>query len=190
MNIRVTQATDGFARRAFTVADIFKMIEVGIIDPEEKFELIEGEIVPMSPKGNHHEVIKLALNELLARQKLPHLRLGVETTLYLADDTFAEPDLSLAPKQLMPEDVRGRDVLLAIEVAVSSLGYDRGLKSRLYAQHGVRELWVIQAERRITWVHKDPRPDGTWGTIEERGPDDELETDALPGIMIRLSTLS
>ena len=69
MNVAITRAAEGFTRRAFTVADVFRMIEAGIIDEDEQFELIEGEIVPMSPKGNQHEVIKLALNELLVVRK-------------------------------------------------------------------------------------------------------------------------
>jgi Uma2 family endonuclease len=189
LNAPLTRAADGFSRRAFTVADIFKMIEAGIIDEDENFELIEGEIVPMSPKGNQHEVIKAALNRIIAMHAAPDLRLGIETTLYLSDDTFAEPDLSLCPKRILPEDVRGCDVRLAIEVASSSLGYDRGLKSSLYARHGIREFWVIDAVKRHAWIHREPRPDGSWGMLTEHGPDDDLTTDVLPGIAIRLSKL-
>lgn len=165
------------------------MIEAGIIDEDERFELIEGEIVPMSPKGNQHEVLKLALNEIIAKAMPEGLRLGVETSVYLADDTFVEPDLCLYPKRLLPEDVRGTDLLLAIEVAGSSLGYDRGLKAKLYATHGVQELWVINAATRITWVHTGPAA-GTWASIVERGRKRPLTTDALPGVVITLDSLT
>jgi hypothetical protein len=56
MNIAVTRAAEGYSRRAFTVSEILKMIEAGIIAEDENFELIEGEIVPTPPKGNHHEM--------------------------------------------------------------------------------------------------------------------------------------
>ncbi len=143
MNLAVTRAAEGFARRAFTVAEIRQMVEAGIIAEDENFELIEGEVVPMSPKGNQHEVLKSALTRILATHASEDLRLGVETSVYLDEHTFIEPDLCLYPKRLLPEDVLGHHILLAIKVAGSSLGYDRGLKARIYAKHGVRELWVI-----------------------------------------------
>jgi hypothetical protein len=133
MNVPVTQATDGYARRVFTVRDVFGMLQAGIIKEDERFELIEGEIVPMSPKGNQHEVIKSALNRIIASKAPEDLRLGVETTVYLSMTTFVEPDLCLYPKRILPEDVRGLDILLAIEVAVASLGYDKRLKAKIYA---------------------------------------------------------
>ena len=189
MNIAVTRAAEGFSRRAFTVAEILRMVEAGIIAEDENIELIEGELVPMSPKGNQHEVIKLALVRILARQAPDDLRLGVETTVYLDDWTFVEPDLCLYPKRILPEDVRGSDIILAIEVAGSSLGYDRKLKARLYARHGIREFWVIDTRKRVTWVHKEPRDDGSWGDLQSRPADAELIPDALPGLRIVLATL-
>src|SRR5690606_39251804 len=150
MNIVVTRAAEGLPRRSFTVAEIRRMVEAGIIAEDENFELIEGELVPMSPKGNQHEVIKAALNRVFARHAPDDLRLAVETTLYLDERTFVEPDLCLFPKRLLPEDVKGSDVILAIEVAASSIAYDRGLKARIYARHGVGELWVVDAASRET----------------------------------------
>ena len=184
-----SQVAEGFAGRSFTVSDILRMVEAGVISEDANFELIEGEIVPMSPKGNQHEVIKSALTEYSPKHKPDDLRLGVETSLYLADDTFVEPDLCLYPRRILPEDVRGVDVLLAIEVAASSLSYDRGRKARVYARHQVRELWVIDAVRRVTWVHKQPSADGSWGTRAQFGPDALLVPDALPGLGIRVSEL-
>lgn len=189
MNIAVTRAAEGFERRAFTVAEILRMVEAGIIAEDESIELIEGELVPMSPKGNQHEVVKLALNQILARQAPDELRLGIETTVYLDDRTFVEPDLCLYPKRILPEDVRGTDIVLAIEVAATSLGYDKGLKARLYARHGIREFWVIEAAKRVTWVHREPRPEGTWRSVEKREPDAVLTPEALPQLEIVVAAL-
>jgi Uma2 family endonuclease len=189
MNVAVTRAAEGFARRVFTVPDVRRMILAGVLGEEEKFELIEGEIVPMSPKGNQHEVVKSALNRILANHVAEDVRLGVESSVYLSYKTFVEPDLCLYPKRLLPEDVRGPDILLAVEVGAASLSYDKGLKAKLYASHGVREFWVIDAVRRIGCVHKEPHFDGTWGSVEEMGPDAELATDALPGATIVIGRL-
>lgn len=190
MNIAVTRAAEGLPRRSFTVAEIRRMVEAGIISEDENFELIEGELVPMSPKGNQHEVIKAALNVLFAQHApAAALRLAIETSLYLNERTFVEPDLCLYPKRILPEDVKGADVVLAIEVATSSMAYDRGLKARLYARHGVNELWVVDAEKRITWVHKLPDADGNWGSIEKFAADAAVTPVAFPDLTIRMIEL-
>ncbi|MGD9913243.1 MAG: Uma2 family endonuclease [Rhizobiaceae bacterium] len=189
MNIAVTRAAEGLPRRAFTVAEIRRMVEAGIIAEDENFELIEGELVPMSPKGNQHEVIKAALLSIIARNAPQTLRLAVETSLYLNERTFVEPDLCLYPKRILPEDVKGTDVLLAIEIGASSLAYDQGLKARLYARHGVQELWVVDAEKRITWVHKLPDADANWGSVEKVASDVAFSPAALPDIAIRMIEL-
>ncbi len=93
------------------------------------------------------------------------------------------------PKRLLPREVKGQDILLAIEVAESSIGYDRGLKARIYARHGVRELWVVNARTRVTWVHTQPGVDGSWGSVEERPADAALSTHLLPGLAIRMADL-
>ena len=189
MNIVVTRAADGLPRRSFTVAEIRRMVEAGIIAEDENFELIEGELVPISPKGNQHEVVKAALNRVFARQASDDLRLAIATSLYLSERTFVEPDLCLYPKRILPEDVKGSDVLLAVEVAGSSMAYDRGLKARIYARHGVCELWVIDAATRATWVHRRPDGDGQWGSVEKIEGDNPLSPAALPGIAVRMADL-
>ena len=99
-----------------------------------------------------------------------------------------EPDLVIYPRGIKLEEVKGSDILLAIEVAVTSLAYDRGLKARLYARHGVNELWVIDAARRRTFVHSGPGPAG-WRTIAERGRDEALTLAALPGFSAQLGSI-
>ena len=75
-----------------------------------------------------------------------------------------------------------------LEVAQSSLGYDRGHKAALYASFGVQEFWVVDANERTAWVHTGPTSEG-WSSIIEHGPDDPLVTPALPGFSVKLSEL-
>ena len=98
------------------------------------------------------------------------------------------PTSSFYPKGIKLEEVKGSDILLAIEVALTSLAYDRGLKAQLYARHGFNELWVIDAARRVTFVHHRPQGEG-WGSVTERGPDEALTVAALPDFSIRLATI-
>jgi Uma2 family endonuclease len=194
MNIAVTTAAEGFPRRAFTVEDVARMIEAGVIREDEKFELIEGEIVMMASKGIAHERIKSALNIAVVHALPDHLTLGVEVTLRLTNTIMLEPDLAVFPKELFRKSLTGFAQLdpgeahLVIEVAASSLAYDKNLKARLYARHLVRELWVVDANERITWVHTVPNGD-RWSSIVERGPQETLTTPALPGLSVRLGEI-
>ena len=179
----VTRAAEGFDRRSFTVTQ-----DAGIITEDENFELIEGEIVPMQAKTHVHELLNSALTMGVARALPEKLWMGVETTIYLSSNTFVEPDLVVYPKGIKLEEVKGSDILLAIEVALTSLPYDRGLKARLYGRHRFREFWVVDAARRATFVHQGPQGEG-WRSIVERGPDDALAIAALPGFSMRLATV-
>lgn len=195
MNIALTLPADELPpHRAFTVEDIQRMMDAGVFSENEKFELIEGEIFMMSPKGLAHENIKNALTMALARAVPDGLYVGVETTLQLAHDILVEPDLTVIAKSVYKGRSRGfakprpEDVLLLIEVAVSSMAYDRKLKAALYARYGIREFWVIDGNARTTWVHTGPSGEG-WASIVERGPSDMLTTAALPGFSIRLGDI-
>jgi Uma2 family endonuclease len=188
MTTSVTRAAEGFDRRAFTVQEVLRMQEAGIISEDENFELIEGEIVPMQAKTHVHELIKSALNLGLARALPEKLWLGVESTMYLSRNTFVEPDLVVYPRGIRLEDVKGSDILLAIEVALTSLKYDRGLKAQIYSRYGVRELWVIDASRRRAHIHTGTR-DGVWESIVERGPEDSLSCAAIPGFSVKLGSI-
>jgi Uma2 family endonuclease len=193
MNVATTTAAEGFPRRAFTVEDISRMIEAGVILEDEKFELVEGEIVMMAAKSIAHERIKSALTVAISRSLPDDLTIGVEATLRLADMTMLEPDIAVFPKEVFKKSTTFAqldpgEAHLVIEVAASSLAYDKGLKARLYARHGVREFWVIDANTRSTWIHTGPSGDG-WSSTTERGPQDALTTPALPGFAIRLGEI-
>jgi Uma2 family endonuclease len=194
MNVAATMAAEGFPRRAFTVEDISRMIEAGVIREDEKFELIEGEIVMMAAKGVVHERIKSALIIAVVRALPDDLTVGVEATLRLTNTVMLEPDIAVFPKGLFKKSSAGFAQLdpgeahLVIEVAASSLAYDKGLKARLYARHRVREFWVIDANERTTWVHTGPSGDG-WSSVVECGPKDALTTSALPRFSITLGEI-
>jgi Uma2 family endonuclease len=194
MNIAAARAADGLPRRAFTVDDIHRMIEAGIVTEDERFELIEGDLVLMSAKHAAHDRIKHLLNMALVRAAPDGMFVGVEATLQLARDILVEPDITVISKSVynvFPNTFaqpRPEDVLLFIEVAALSLTYDRRIKARLYARHGIREFWAVDANECITWIHTGPRGDG-WTSIVERGPNDALTTAALPNFSIRLSEI-
>jgi len=149
-----TQAAEGLPRRCWSVAEIEEMLRAGIIDEDERFELIGGEVVPMSPRGARHEWIKGEVNRFLQKAAPSHLAIIPETTLRLDARTFVEPDFCVFPRGLPLTALDGPAVLLAIEIADTSLAYDKGRKIGVYAAFGVREVWVVDAVRAVTHVHR------------------------------------
>lgn len=157
---RVTRAAEGMPRRRFTIADIEAMVEAGILDEDERVELIGGELVPMSPKGSRHELVKSSLVDRWIRVRPPSVLVTQETTFRLADDTFLEPDVVIYPRESGLPGLSASNVLLVVEIAASSRRFAMGLKAKLYAKFGVRELWVIDAVKMTTRVFRAPSENG------------------------------
>lgn len=155
-----TTAAEGLPRRRFTVAELERMVEAGILDEDERIELIGGDVVPMSPKGNHHEVLKTALMLYSARRLPDDLQFTTETTFRLTPDTFLEPDFVFYPKSMGIAGLAASTARVVVEIADSRLSYDLGRKAQLYAAFGVTELWVIDARKLETRVHREPTPSG------------------------------
>jgi Uma2 family endonuclease len=186
---RVTSAAEGLPRRRFTVAEVEAMVAAGVMEEDERAELIGGELVPMSPKGNHHEVLKAALLRRWFRSAPDDVGLVPETTFRLSEDTYLEPDVVIYPRASGIRGLAADNALLVVEIADSSLGYDTGRKAALYAGFGIRELWVIDAVRLTTRVFKTPSPDGYRDTRDFLASDRLAPTFAPEAFALRLDEL-
>src|SRR5579862_9904434 len=134
------------ARRPLTVAEYHRMGEVGILTEDDRVELIEGELIAMSPIGSEHSGTVNALTHTLVLAVEDRAVVAVQNPVQLDDLSEPRPDFAL----LKPRDdyyrrstPRPDDVLLLIEVADSSLAYDRNVKRSLYAWHGIPEFWIV-----------------------------------------------
>ncbi len=185
---RTTNAAEGLPRRRFTVAELEQMTRAGILAEDERIELIGGEIVPMSPKGNQHEILKAALNHFWVPRLPNDLRLVTETTFRLTPDTYLEPDFVFYPKASGIRGLTAETARLVVEIADSSLGYDLGRKAALYAGFGIAELWVIDAVRLATYIHRDPEPSG-YRSVLELTADQRLVPQVSPALAVTLSEL-
>ena len=185
---RTTNAAEGLPRRVFTVAELEQMTAAGILEENERIELIGGEVVPMSPKGNHHEVLKGALNLYWARKLPDSLMFVTETTFRFTDDTYLEPDFVFYPKAGGRAGLSAGSARLVVEIADSSLAYDLGRKAGIYAGFGIGELWVIDAVRLQTRIHREPTPTG-YRRIIDLPTGELLEPAAEPALAVRLSDL-
>jgi Uma2 family endonuclease len=183
-----TRAAEGWDRRAFTVAEVLAMRDAGILHDEAGYELWEGELVPADAKHNRHELWRRRLDRVLQRGLPGTLDVAIEPSLYLSDVTFLEPDILIHSGAILPEDVRGPDALLVIEISDSTLAKDLGPKAGLYARHGVRHYWVLDADARRALVHTEPGPGG-FARIEEIGSKGALVLPFEPALTPRLEDL-
>ena len=175
---RLTRAAEGLSRRRFTVAEVEAIVEAGIMDEDERVELIGGELVPMSPKGNHHEMVKVAPLRHWFRVRPDGLDIAPETTFRLSDDTYLEPDVVIYPRASGLVGLSQSNVLV-VEIADTSRRYDMGRKAKLYASFGVRELWVIDAVKMTARMFRSPSAT-SYGEIRDFAATDRLTPEFAP----------
>lgn len=150
-------------RRRFTRTEYRRMSEVGILGEDDRVELIRGEIVQMSPPGRRHRAFVDNLNQLLVLRLAGRAIVSVQSPVALADDTEPQPDLAVLRRRPVPykeRDAHAADVLLLIELADTSLAYDRSTKLRLYAEAGIPEYWVVDCAAETVETHRTPGPEG------------------------------
>ena len=168
-----TQAAEGLPRRRWSLAEIEAMVEAGVLLEDDRFELIGGEVVPMSPKGNRHELLKAALIRHWVKRAPDGILLVPETTFRINSDTFHEPDILFYLESDGLVKLKPATAQFVVEIADTSLAFDLNRKARLYASYGIRELWVIDAVSLRTHIHRNPGGEG-YASIETAGPDLEI----------------
>ena len=147
------------------------MVDAGILGPDDKVELIEGEILVVSPENALHAAV--IDGTLLVLQRVFGKGNYVRPAHPVALDDHSEPEPDLAVVPGSPNDYRSAHpatALLVVEVARTSRSFDRGRKQRLYARSGIPEYWVLDLVDDCLFVHRDPAPEGYRTVLrEERG---------------------
>jgi Uma2 family endonuclease len=183
-----TQAADGLPRWCWTVAEVERMAAAGFFTEYDQFELLGGEIVPTSPAGRRHEIIRIELAHRMARLAPEDVMVAQVPQFNLSPDTFVKPDILVHPDAIQTYDLQGSDALLVVEVAETSLSYDLKTKLSLYALHGVREYWVINAITLMTNLYRQPA--GTaYAVKDEVPPRDRLVPFLAPELAVSLAEL-
>jgi Uma2 family endonuclease len=173
------------------VAEIEKMAEDGYFREDDRFELVGGEIVPTPWKGPRREVIRGELTMRLVRRTPDGIFVVWKPQFNLADDTYLRPDTLGHPAMIRTPTVRGSDALLVVEVTDTSdtgLHYHLNIKVAVYAAHGVREYWVINAGTLTTTVHRKPSGK-TYESVDEVAPGSMLFPSLVPAFAISLNSL-
>jgi 3-oxoadipate CoA-transferase, beta subunit len=156
---RLLAANPWVTRRPITVVEYHRMGEVGILGKRDRVELIEGELVAMSPIGSYHQGTVNQLTHSLVQSIGEHAVVSVQGPVRLDDFSEPEPDFALLKPR--PDFYRAAhpgpsDVLLLIEVADTSLNYDRAVKRALYARHAIPELWIVDLNAGEVEIRRQP----------------------------------
>jgi Uma2 family endonuclease len=154
---------------------------------EERIELLGGAIVEMSPQDPRHAATVTRLAEALARVVGPDELVRVQLPFAASDESLPEPDIAVVPRKDY-DDAHPATALLVAEVANTSLGKDRSLKSDVYAQAGVPEYWIVNLGERTVEVRTSPR-DGRYANSAVARPGDTVRIAALGGVEIAVSDI-
>jgi Uma2 family endonuclease len=176
-----------------TIAQYDEMIERGVFVPKEDHcvELIEGEIVPMSPIGHRHDDAVEKLTEWSYENRPKHgAKVRVQAALGIPElESVPEPDLvwirRRSYRQGRPQTL---DVLLIVEVSDSSLSYDRGTKAHLYASAGIADYWIVNIPDECIVVLRDPQG-GAYQLIQTFHPGESIPLLAFPEIAFPADTV-
>ena len=168
------------SRHLISVDAFHRMSETGILGPQDRVELIDGEIIDMSPIGVLHAAIVARLASHFSQRLGPMGVVWCQNPVQLDNISEPEPDIAiLRPRAdfYMTAHPGAADVLLVIEVADTSLAYDLGTKVPLYARHGIPEVWVIDAATRQIRVFRRPVGSGGTGPSGDSGYAEEVSAE-------------
>lgn len=171
----------GITKHRLTVDDYYRMAEVGVLAPDARVELIEGEIFDMPPIGSPHSGTTAWLHRQFIAAVGDTSIVMSQSTMRLGRYSAPQPDLMLLRprtdyyRRSIPT---AHDVLLLVEVSDSTWLYDRNIKAPLYARHGIREFWIVGLRQRELLCLRQPR----------NGEYAEIETIKAPGL-VQISAL-
>lgn len=149
--------------RRLSVQDYYRMVEAGILAPDEQVELIEGQLYRMAAKGTLHSATITRIKRLLEARLGNRVLLRFQDPVRLSDDSEPEPDVAVVqPDPLDYEDHHPMpvEIYLLIEVSDRTLKRDRDLKAPTYARSGIREYWIVDVNARQLYVFREPEVEG------------------------------
>lgn len=169
-------------RRRFTVHEYHQMGQVGILTEDDRVELIDGEIVAMTPIGRRHAACVNRLNRLFGQRFADVALVSVQNPVHLGEHSEPQPDVALLRPRADFYAARHpgpADILLLVEVAETSAALDRRVKLPLYARSGIPEVWLVDLDRSTIRAYRDPTPSG-YRTARTLSRDARLAPQAFP----------
>ena len=177
--------------RRFTVTQYHQMNAAGILTEDDRVELINGQILELSPIGTKHAACVDRLNSLLSSLLAKKVIVSVQNPVTLNNLSEPQPDIALLkPRDDFYESAhpQAQDIFLLIEVADSSFEYDRNIKIPLYAASGILEVWLVDILQQKIIVNCQPSED-SYSQITTFARGDILEILAFPGMTIKVDSI-
>jgi Uma2 family endonuclease len=173
----------------FTVQDYYRMAETGVLRPTARVELLNGEIIDMSPIGPAHGGMVKRLSRLFNLQASGRWIVSTQDPVHLDDHSEPEPDLALLKPST--DDYSSRhpqpeDVFLLIEVSDTTLDYDREEKLPAYGRAGITEVWIVNLNEAAIEVYQEPHFTG-YASKKTLRPGDQLAPQALPDAIVNVA---
>ena len=150
-------------KKLWTVDEVLQMVDKGLLPHDNHLELIRGELIEMSPMGFKHGVAVGIIAKLLIKLCDEQHFVWLQSTFPLDNFSAPEPDIALLKWKgdvNSPQPPGPKDILLVVEVADSSLSYDRKIKAPLYAEFGIPEYWILDLQRQCVEQYQLPSEDG------------------------------
>jgi Uma2 family endonuclease len=184
--VETQQTQQSSAVRKFTADEVWKMVEIGLLGEDEPYELLDGELLYVSPQGESHAKAITRLNMFFAAQYGPsgHM-VRVQMPVGGIVDSIPEPDLLVVTADVAEQERRPepQQAVLLVEAAVTSQPRDRR-KGQIYAGVGAAEYWIVDIPRDRVIVHTGAKPDGSWTSVREVGIDGSI---GLPGADVEIA---
>ena len=177
-------------KRLFTAEEFYQMAETGILSERDRVELIDGEIVEMAAIGNRHAACLRRLVDLFGALR-PEVLLDPQNPLHLSEYSEPQPDLMLLRRKddyYAAAPPAPEDVLLVVEIANTSAAYDREVKVPLYAQGGLREVWLADLPSECVEVYRRPSPAG-YGEVRRLRRGQRLSPEAFPAFEVEVTSI-
>jgi Uma2 family endonuclease len=175
------------SKKLFSVDEYYQMAEVGILSPEDRVELVDGEILRMSPIGNRHLGCVNRANEVFVGALRGRVVVSIQNPLRLNNFTEFQPDivlLKLRKDHYSAKHPMAEDALLVIEVSDTTFRYDHDVKLKRYAKAGIPEVWIVNPGQNELLVFRDPSNDRYQTGITYR-PDDSITASSFPDTVFK-----
>lgn len=178
-------------RHRFTAVEYEQMVRAGILTDDDRVELIEGEIIEMSPIGEKHAACVNRLNEMLILKLSGRAIVAVQNPVRIGDESVPQPDVAVVKRRddfYARNHPRPTDVLLVIEVADTSQEKDRDVKLPLYARAGIAEAWLIDLQKGTVEVCRKPARDG-YSEVRTATRADQIAPSVFPDVEIAIDQI-
>jgi Uma2 family endonuclease len=175
----------------FSVEEFNKLGEAGIFDEDDRVELLDGEIIVMSPIGSQHAGTVMQMNSVLLRKLGDRVLFDLQSPAVLDEFSEPQPDIMLLqPKADFYKTAhpRPKDILLLVEVSDTTLAYDRGRKLRKYAEREIREVWVVDLKTQTIEQFRAPAG-STYSSSARLNRHQKITIEAFPDVEFTVEEL-